>query len=288
MLTTTARLTLLSARFDTDAIARTNGYERVYSQVLPSPSVQTAIRSGLANLPIDPTYLTANVRVLLPPPVLERLVNDLVSEYVDVLTGRSDAVQPVRALQPVVDNVVHVVEELLPGALASAPQVTARSLSAFDADVRTLLAQLAAGDVDLRLPTIHLDPATVPKVAKIITTGLPASHASSLQAQITPMLQAGDLSSAIATVIPAYLDDSAVHQLTIRATAGAQLALDTLPAQVAGRRAARGRCRWAWAGSPRSPDCSWPWRSSAGSRPDQCDEPVTSASPSAPRSRSPW
>lgn len=85
VLTTTARLTLLSARFDTAAIGRTNGYERVYSQILPSPSVQAALRSGLAGLPIDPTYLTANVRVLLPPPVLEQLVTDLVSQYVDVL-----------------------------------------------------------------------------------------------------------------------------------------------------------------------------------------------------------
>jgi hypothetical protein len=48
------------------------------------------------------------------------------------------------------------------------------------------------------------------------------------------MLQAGDLSTAVAAVIPAYLDDSAVHELTIRAAASTQFVIDALPSQVAG------------------------------------------------------
>ncbi len=232
VLTTTARMTLLSARFDTDAVAHTDGYERVYSQILPSPAVQTAIRDGLANLPIDPTYITANIRVLLPPAVLEEVVHELVAQYVDVLAGRSHSVQVARALQPIVDNVVRVVEELLPGAVASAPRVTAKSLSTFDADVRQLVAQLRSGDVDFRLPAVHLDARTAPKAAKILTDALPASRAIALRKQITPMLLAGDLSGAVATVVPAYLDDAALRELTSRAADGAQLAVGALPAAV--------------------------------------------------------
>jgi hypothetical protein len=233
-LTTTARLTLLSTRFDTAAVSDADGYERVYTQILPSPQVQAAIRTGLTGLPIDPTYVTANLRVLLPPTVLEQVVRDLVGEYVDVLTGRASSVQLTAALQPVVDNVVSVVRELLPGALASAPQVTATSLAAFDADVRTLFAQLVAGDFDLRLPAIHLDRKSAPKVAKVLTSGLPSDQARALRTQVTPMLLAGDLTNAVATVIPAYLNDAAVHQLAVRAAAGTKLALAELPVDASG------------------------------------------------------
>ena len=84
------------------------------------------------------------------------------------------------------------------------------------------------------------------------------------------MLQAGDLSSAVATVIPAYLDESAVHQLTIRATAGAQLALDSLPAQVAGTAPHAVRSVGPGLADRDRRPARWRWRSWAGSRPGHC------------------
>lgn len=233
VLTTTARLTLLDAHFDTKAIGAVNGYERLYTQVLTSPSVQSAISQGLAALPIDPSYLTSNMRLVVPPPVLEELVREAIGRYVDVILGKPGSLSLDRALQPVVDNVVRLVQELAPGAIAASPQLRAGSVTAFDKDVRALLAQLAAGDVDLNLPTVKLAPGNVARVAQILTTGLPAPRAAELRTQIDPLLASGDLTSAFALVLPAYLGSDTARRIAVAASTGAQTALQSLPAGLA-------------------------------------------------------
>ncbi len=229
VVTTTARLTLLDAGFDAKSVGDADGYDRAYAQVLPSPAVQLAIRRALAGLPVDPGYLTTNLRVLIPPAVLEEVVRNAISDYVDVVLGRAPRLDLERALQPIVDNLVRLVQELAPNAIVTAPKLHVGSLAMFDAQVTTLFRQLSAGQVDLHLPVIRLRGRDVERVANILTTGLPALTAARLRPQITPLLASGDLGGAFALVVPAYLNAKAVHTIGVNASASAGKALRSLP-----------------------------------------------------------
>ncbi len=232
VLTTTVRLTLLDANFDEHAIGAADGYERIYSDVLPSPGAQAAIRQAVAGLPVDPAYVAANVRLLLPPPVLKALTKVLLAEYVDVVLGRAGSIDIDAVLKPVADNAVRLVDQLLPGTLAAAPQISSASLAVFETQVRGLVGELDRGGADIRLPTVKLDRASVARVAAIMTAGLPPDKSAPLTARIVPLLLAGDLSAAFALVVPAYLDDATVRRIALRADAGARLVVDALPAQL--------------------------------------------------------
>ncbi len=233
VVTTTARLTLLDAGFDAKAIDATDGYDRVYAEVLPSPAVQRAIERGLTGLPVESAYLTANARVLIPPPVLEQVVKLAISGYVDVALGKAARVDLDRVVQPVVDNLVRLVQELAPDAVATAPRLHAGSLAAFDTRVSRLFRQLAAGEVDLRLPIVRLRARDVDRAADMLTAGLPDATAATIRPRITALLAAGDLSGAFALVVPAYLDEAAVQRIGVSAEAGARRALRSLPASAA-------------------------------------------------------
>ncbi len=233
LVTTTARLTLLDAGFDAKAIGATDGYDRVYAEVLPSPAVQGAIERGLNGLPVDSAYLTANARVLIPPAVLEQVVRLAISEYVDVVLGRAAHVDLDRVVQPVVDNLVRLVQELAPNAVATAPRLHAGSLAAFDTRVRRLFRQLATGEVDLRLPVVRLQPRDVGRAADVLTAGLPAAATAMIRPRIAALLAAGDLTGAFALVVPAYLDEAAVQRIGVSAETGARQALRSLPASAA-------------------------------------------------------
>ncbi len=229
VVTTTARLTLLDAGFDAKAIEATDGYDRVYAEVLPSPAVQRAIERGLSGLPVESAYLTANVRVLIPPPVLEQVVRLAIAGYVDVVLGKAERVDLDRVVQPVVDNLVRLVQELAPDAIATAPRLRAGSLAAFDTRVSRLFRELAAGEVDLRLPIVRLQARDVDRAAAVLTAGLPATTAVTLRPRIAALLASGDLSGAFALVVPAYLDEAAVQRIGVSAEAGARRALRSLP-----------------------------------------------------------
>ena len=180
-------------------------------------------------LPVDPSYLSTNVRLLVPPSVLEEVVRVAVSEYVDVVLGKVSSLDLERALQPIVDNVVRLVRELAPLAVATAPHIHAGSLALFDARVSRLLRRLAAGQVHLRLPVIRVRDRDVARVADVLTAGLSATAAAGLRPRIAALLAIGDLAGALALVVPAYLDDAAVQQVGIHASAGAARALHSLP-----------------------------------------------------------
>src|SRR4051794_23483630 len=194
VLTTTVRLTLLDANFDEHAIGAADGYERIYSDVLPSPGAQAAIRRAVAGLPVDPAYVAGNVRLLLPPPVLRALTKALLAEYVDVVLGRAGSIDVDAVLKPVADNAVRLVDQLLPGTLAAAPKISSRSLAVFETQVRALVGELDRGGADIRLPTVKLDQASVARVAAIMTAGLPPDRSAPLTARVVPLLLAGDLS----------------------------------------------------------------------------------------------
>jgi hypothetical protein len=228
IVTTTARLTLLDADFDARAISAADGYDRAYTEVLPSPAVQSALNDGLAGLPIEASYLTANARVLVPPSVLESVVRIAVGNYVDVVLGKSGEVDLSEALQPVVDHLVLLVRQLAPGVVVSAPRLHADSLSDFATKARAVLTRLSVGEADVQLPDIAVAPRDVDRVASILTSGLPPDRADELRPRLRALLATGDLDGAFAAILPAYLDDAAVEQMAARTDAALRAGLSSL------------------------------------------------------------
>ena len=232
VLTTTVRLTLLDADFDEQAIGAVDGYSRIYSDVLPSPGAQEAISEAVAGLPVDPAYIAANVRLLLPPPVLKAVTKQLLAQYVNVVLGRGGSIDIDPVLKPVADNAVQLVDQLLPGTLAAAPQISAASLGCSRPQVRALVADLDRERVRPQAADRQARPRERVRVAGILTAGLPTDQAAPLAARITPLLLAGDLSAAFALVAPAYLDDATVRRIAARADAGARLLVNALPTRL--------------------------------------------------------
>ncbi|MFZ2012717.1 MAG: hypothetical protein WAV00_02745 [Nocardioides sp.] len=228
VVTTTARLTLLDPGFDARAVAEVDGYQRVYTELLPSPVVQETIRRELSGLPLDPTYITADLRLLVPPPVLEAMVRQAIAEYLAVVLGRDDRMDLAQVVQPVVDRLVLLIHELAPGAVATAPRVHASSLEAFDARATALLSRLAKGRAGPRLPTVRLTPHDAPRVADVLTAGLPSGTATRLRHRLVAQLAAGDLSAAFALVVPEYLDNAGSRRIGVRMQAAATRAVGTI------------------------------------------------------------
>jgi hypothetical protein len=206
-LTATCRTTLLRPHFASQSVARVDGFERLYSEVLPSATVQSSLRQSLAPLPLDATYVTANLRLLLPPEVLDAVLTRLQTQYVAVLTGQRHAVSGPTALQPVVDHAVSVVRELLPGLTAAAPRLSARSVADFSVAFQAWLSDVHAGRPPVALPTVPLDAANAERLSQVLTSRASPVDRERVTPELVSLLRGGDLMGALATVLPLYLDD---------------------------------------------------------------------------------
>lgn len=204
VLVLTARLTLLDVGYDQRALARTHAVERLYTEVLPGPTAQTALRDAFRPLPVDPDFLTANTRLLLPPNVLEQTLNHALSELVRYLLGGSDHVDTQRIVQPVVDHVTKVSHQLLPGVVTAAPRITTGSLERFDVAFERFVSRLEAGLLPDGVPVLPLSTAEAADVASTITAGLPDDQRVKLSGQVRVLLAEGRIADAIALVAPAY------------------------------------------------------------------------------------
>lgn len=206
LLALTCQSTLLRPGFASQAVANVDGYERLYSDVLPSPPVRDALRRELSALPVDATYITANLRLVLPPQVLEHVMARLERQYLEVLTGRRSGLDALSALQPVVDQATTVIVELLPGIGATTPRLTRSSLTTFQRDFDAWLSRLRDGRMPVSLPQVTLSATDVARVTTILTMPLSESERSVLTAPVRNHLRLGDLSGALAVVLPHYLD----------------------------------------------------------------------------------
>ncbi len=205
LLTTTARLTVLDRTFDNRVVAQTDAYERVYTEVLPAPATQKVIRAALADLPLDATYVTANLRLLVPPEVLEQVVNRALDGYVDAVLGGGDTLELLTVLQPLIEHVLALVHDLAPGLVAAGRPVNARTLAGFGDGIDRLLAQAQSGTLPLALPDLPLPARVSGGVAALLTAALPTD--SPLRVQVEALLRSGDLNGALALVVPESLAD---------------------------------------------------------------------------------
>ena len=202
-LTLTARLTVLDARYDQRAVAHTNAYERLYTQVLPTPAAQRVLQDALQPLPVPPSLILANNRLLLPPDLLSQVVDTALAQFVDYLLGGRDALDVPRILSPVVAHAAQLSQHLLPGLVTHAPRVTDSSLQRFNIDFAAFVAGLRSGQLP-RIPVLPLTAATADHVAATLTSGLDAEQRATVDGQLRLLLSSGRLDDALALVAPAY------------------------------------------------------------------------------------
>ena len=203
----TCRLTLLRPTFAAATVNEVQGFDRLYSEILPASDAQAALRTHLAAVPLDADYLTANLRLLLPPEVLAQVLTRLQHQYVAVVTGRERGIDPVASLQPVVDHASRVLTELAPGLLAQAPRASLATVNGFAGAFERYRHDLAQGRLPVALPNVTLTTAQATALARTLSTGLDAAERATLRPELEALLRLGDLSSALATVLPLYLDD---------------------------------------------------------------------------------
>ena len=202
-LTLTARLTVLDARYDQRAIAHTHAYERLYSQVLPTPAAQRVLQDVLRPLPVPPSLVLANNRLLLPPDLLSQVVDTALAQFVDYLLGGRNALDLPRILSPVVAHAAQLSQHLLPGLVTRAPRVTDSSLERFNIDFAAFVAGLRSGRLP-RIPVLPLTPAIADQVAATLSSGLDAEQRATVDGQLRLLLSSGKLAEALALVAPAY------------------------------------------------------------------------------------
>lgn len=205
LLSVTARLTVLDAGYDQRAVARSNAYERLYSQVLPSPGAQQVIGAALRPLPLSASFIAANTRLLLPPAVLDQVVDTALAQFVDYLLGGRDGIDAAKVLQPVVDHTEQLAGHLLPGLVTNAPQVTVSSLRRFDAHFTHFVDALQRGRFPATIPVLPLSHSAAQHVAETLTAGLDPDRRAAVEGQVRLLLASGRLSDAVALVAPAYL-----------------------------------------------------------------------------------
>lgn len=199
----TARLTVLDAGYDERAVARSHAYERLYTQVLPAPTAQRVLRKALRALPVGPSFVLANNRLLLPPDVLSDVVDTALTQFVDYLLGGRNGLDLPRILRPVVAHLAELSQHLLPGLVTRAPRVTDSSLERFNVDFASFITGLRSGQLP-RIPVLPLNKTTADQVANTLTSGLDTQQRSRLDGQLRLLLSSGRLDDAIALVAPAY------------------------------------------------------------------------------------
>ncbi len=206
LVTATARLTLLNRDFVTDVVAHTNAYERLYTEVLPSAGAQRLLSQALADVPVDATYLTANLRLLLPPDVLERVTSQALGGYVEYVLGDTSSISPLDVLQPVVDHVVALVRSLLPELIAQGRQVRIAGLAGLQSSLQSLLSQIADGQADLAIPTLPVPLQLQEPVTAVLIAGLKGDDRRVVSEQVTVLLRVGDLNGALTVVVQHYVE----------------------------------------------------------------------------------
>jgi hypothetical protein len=202
-LSITARLTVLDARYDQRAVARSNAYERLYTQVLPTPAAQRVLRDALNPLPIPPSFVLANNRLLLPPDVLAETVDEALAQFVAYALGGRDGLDVPRIMRPVVAHTAELSQHLLPGLVTDSPHVTDSSLARFDLDFASFIAGLRSGKLP-PIPQIPFKRTTADRIANTLTSGLDEEQRTTLDGQLRLLLASGRLDDAIALVAPAY------------------------------------------------------------------------------------
>ncbi|MBL7497491.1 hypothetical protein I6A84_06285 [Frankia sp. CNm7] len=207
----TARSTVLSADFYTDGLDDVHAYDRVYTEVLPDPAVD----SLLAGLPVDRTLVTANLRAVLPPSTIEGLTDEQIGRIVDYLRGDADDVQLSVDMRPLFASISGLANRYLAGELGEGVTYQASSVSQFTDDLLGALDDMAAGRPPTSLPVMELSAQQVDIVLRAVLDRFDEPTRARLAEPARALLRQGDIAGALALLGPPLFqgDDQAIEQI---------------------------------------------------------------------------
>ncbi len=194
----TASRTVLDPSFYSQSLNRAHAYDRVYTEVLPDPAVDTL----LAGLPIDPTLVTANLRTVLPPATVQQLTDEQITRVVDYLRARTDDVELAVDLQPIFGNISGLANRYIAGELGAGTTYRVASVQDFTHGVLGAIDDISAGRVPKSLPTIELTAQDTDRLLPLVLDRVDPATRAKAEPRLRAMLRAGDIAGALALIGP--------------------------------------------------------------------------------------
>ncbi|ABD12367.1 hypothetical protein CcI156_11175 [Frankia sp. CcI156] len=209
----TAWRTVLNPAFYSQSLNRADAFDRVYTQVLPDPAVDTL----LAGLPIDSSLVTANLRTVLPPSTIQAMTDEQINRIVAYLRADTDDVELAVDLRPIFDNISGLANRYVAGELGAGTSYQVTTVQEFTHGVVTALDDIAAGRPPKSLPTIELSPQDTDRVLPVVLDRVDADTRARIEAPLRALLRSGNIAGALALVGPEVFrgDETAIGRLQV-------------------------------------------------------------------------
>ena len=208
-LTGTARGTVLSRGYYVSVLDHEHAFTRLYDEVLVDPASAPVTRDLLAHLPVPPSRILSNLKIILPPATLRRLVDSQIGHAVDYLRGDRATPGFRIDLRPVIANLSGLAQVYLGDLVASLQNRPSPDFAAFAKRLHSVLDGLAAGRAPSGLPTLKLGTGQRDAVLRALLSVVPHSSREKLRPVVAASLALGDVGSALAEVGPFVLGDRA-------------------------------------------------------------------------------
>ncbi|WP_083749271.1 hypothetical protein [Frankia sp. CcI49] len=220
---TTARSTVLSPDFYSQSLTEADAYDRIYTEVLPDPAVD----SLLSGLPIDSSLVTANLRTVLPPSTVEEMTDEQIRRIVGYLSAKDDDLAFTVDLTPIFGNISGLANRYIAGELGSGSSYQVESVTDFTRAILTAIDEIMAGRPPADLPTMQLSAQDTDRVVDAVLGRLPAADRDEMAGPLRADLRSGDVAGALALVGPLLFqgDEQAIGEMRSHLTDGAVLDL---------------------------------------------------------------
>lgn len=187
---------------------RTDAYDRLYTQVLPDPKASDVSKQLLADLPVDRSIVTANLRLVLPTATLRTMVDQAIADALKYLSGQTDTLDIKVDLQPVLRNVSRLADRYLGQQLTVRPVIGQGSVAELVQQLLKAIADISAGRSPRTIPLLQLNAKQADQVAAEVFQRLPGK-AEGLRPQFVVLLAEGDVEGALALLVPVAFPGSA-------------------------------------------------------------------------------
>lgn len=190
--------TVLDDDYYAQSLEDAHAYDRFYTEILADPKFNAVTKDLTAQLPVDKSVVTANLRIVIPPATLHALVNSTIKSATQYLTAERKDIDLSVAVEPLVDNVKSLAATYLTDTVVNTPSFHAKNLTEFGSSFQQFLADVDAGRKPKLLPTIPLSGGTASAVVDTLVQNLPAAERAERQPQIETLIASGDLNGAVA------------------------------------------------------------------------------------------
>jgi hypothetical protein len=198
VLLVSATATVLSDDYYAQSLEDAEAYDRFYTEILADPEFNKVTENLTAQLPVDKSVLTANLRIVIPPATLRALVASTILSATQYLEADRDDIDLSVAVEPLVENVKALATTYLTDTVANTPSFQAADLNQFGSAVRQMFDDLEAGKKPTILPSVPITGATAKTVAGIIVSNLPPEQQAEERPVVEALVAQGDLNGALA------------------------------------------------------------------------------------------